>query len=90
MLDTVILRENTAPYSGGGIFVSASSSATIMNSLFMQNTAATRHVSHARGGAVCNEGSIVVKDSTFLSNIASSLPCRRLQGCLVQRRACRS
>ena len=82
VLDTVVLRENIAPFSGGGIFVSTSSAATVTNSLFLQNMAAMTHVGYSRGGAVCNEGNLVVSDSTFLSNTASNTVSQAAGGAL--------
>ena len=53
-LDTVLLRENNAPSSGGGIYVSNHAVATVSNSLFFNNIASINHVGLASGGALFN------------------------------------
>ena len=81
-LDTVVLLENNAPSSGGGIYVSEHAVASVSNCLFFNNMASISHVGIARGGALFNEGTVVVLRSTFESNTASSIVSQAAGGAI--------
>jgi hypothetical protein len=68
ILSNCVFSDNTSPIGGGAIFVNDQGSATINGTVFSQNAATGGY--NSQGGAILNNGTLTITNSTFENNTA--------------------